>query len=522
MEKQKVQILKKTPEQPRVKVAKVKQTLRTARSGEIFVFESNEWRLGNLKLPWSILDEKGITAQVTPVLSTSFRKMMAELVEEVSESYARKVFDQVISLLKFCRDELTIAAFETWRAALSKEGLGANSQIVYMAFCRAGLNAWADGNYPGLEQGLTDHANRIYSGPITSGQAVRELCPVRGPFTQAEEAALIRWLHQSYANGTLSLQDYAIFMVELDYGCRPVELAALRVSDVMERENGQGYEIRIPTAKGQRNYRESFRVLEMSADLYALLNEVILQGQEKLAQAWGQPISPRTSKQLPLFVGERLLAAGSSEAFEHRIVKTPKTFDITVSSYLSSSVRKCPVTTERLDGELLPLSLYRFRRTVATRLAEAGATDETIAAILGHTSTKTVKVYTAHTYEDQEASDVIMAEAWLPVMDGVKERLLEAPVPGQAKVYLNRDVDLGNCSQLCGGGFLNCYPCAKFRPFADADHEEALTKAESERQSRIDKGMSGSEVDSLDLPIAAIKATILACEIHKKGDSAHG
>lgn len=520
--------VKKTPEkqapaQPQLNVVQPKQTLRTARSGETYVFESDEWRIGRLLLiPWTALEEKGLTRQVASELLVSFRKIMAELVEEVSESHARGVFDQIVALLTYCRDAVTIEAFETRRAALAEQGLAKQSQGQYLGLCRNGILAWDDGKYPGLEAGLVDHVNEIKIGTAISGRAVREQCPVRGPFTEPEEAALIRWLHQTYAEETLSLQHYAIFMLELDYGCRPVELGALRASDVLEREDGQGYEIRIPTAKGERDYRQSFRTLELSADMYALLKEVIQQGQVQLANVWGQPISPVLSKQLPLFVGQRLLAAGSSEAFEHRVAKTPSTFDINAFSYLQQSIRKCPVTTERLEGDLLPLSLYRFRRTVATRLAQAGASDEIIAAVFGHANTQTAKTYTEHTYADQEACDEIMSEAWLPVIDQVASRLLDKPIPGQARVHVSRDEEVGNCAQLCGGGILTCYPCVKFKPFVDAPHEKALAFAESLKQSRIDAGMSGSEVDSLELPIAAIKATIRACQVRKQEEAAHG
>lgn len=512
----------RTPNSAVSSAAKPKQTLRTARSGETYVLESDQWRIGGrLIIPWSVLKKEGLTERTAPELVDAFRKVMAELVGEVSASYARGVFDQVVSLLRHCQGEVTIDGFEAWRATLRQRYKKETHQS-YLKDCRAGLNAWSDGNYTGLEKGLVDHINRIRVGSRQFSNAVREQCPVRGPFTQDEEVALIRWLHQAYADGTLTLQAYAMMLTELEFGCRPVELAALRAGDVMEGEADQCYLLAIPNAKGGRNYRASFRTLELSADLYALLKRVIFEGQAAVAGEWKQPVSPRLSKQLPLFVGKRLRAAGSNEAFEHRISRAPETFDISCIDQLVWTFGKCPVTTERLNGELMPLSIYRFRRTVATRLAGAGADDSTIATILGHASTHTVKVYTAHTYEDQEACDAIMAEAWMPVLKMAEERLLDVPIPGQAKVHITRDASVGNCSQLCGSGTLNCYLCPKFKPFIDAPHDQALAQVESLRQSRIDHGLSGPEVDSLDLPIAAIKATIRLCEEHQQRISAHG
>jgi hypothetical protein len=503
---------------------KTKQRLRTARSGETYVYESDEWRIGRaLKLPWSVLKTKGLTNQVSPEILDSFRQTMAELVEEVSERYARDLFDRIVSLLHHCTNEVTIGAFELWRANLSVPRLSGPTRLNYLSQCRSALLAWADGGYPGLEGGLADHINRIKVGSRNNvGQIVRELCPVRGPFSQMEEAALLRWIHEAYADGILPLQVYAILLIEVEFGCRPVEIGAMRAADVIEDQAGRIYELAIPNAKGNRNYRESFRKMELPADLYALLKEVIVEGQNKVAQAWGQTITPRLSKKLPLFVGQGLFAAGSSEAFEHRIVKAPKTFDLHVWSNIMFSVRKCTVTTARLDGDLLPISLYRFRRTVATRLAEAGSSDELIATVLGHGTTTSVKIYTAHTYEDQAACDGIMVEAWGPVLDMKEERLLGKPIPGQAKIHLNRDNQVGNCAQLCGGGILNCYACPKFRPFIDGPHNKALAQVESERQRRIHQGLSGPEVDSLDLPIAAIKATIRLCEERKEREASHG
>jgi len=496
--------------------AKLKQTLRTTRTGYTFLLESDEWQVDKrLKLPWIILQKRGRTSRVSDDLLDSFRKVMAELVEEVSGRYARKVFDQITSLLDHCADLITIECVETWRAELSKCGLTQASQKDYFSACRAGLNAWSDGNYPGLEKGLIFHLDRIKLGASDIGRAVRELCPVRGPLTHTEEGAFIRWLHESFADDSLPLQVYALLLVTVEFGCRPVELASLRAGDLIDAQVDQPYQLAIPNAKGGRNYRSVFRTLEIPPDLYGLLKRVVIEGQARVAEAWGESISPSISKKLPLFVGRQLLDAGGSEAFDHRLTKTPNAFDIFTSELVAYWFKKCPLTTPRLDEDLMPLSLYRFRRTIGTRMAEAGAGDEIIAAVLGHSSMHSLPAYTAHTYADQEACDAIMVKAWAPVIKIMADRLLYAPIPGQAKIHVTRHEHVGNCAQLCGGGIFSCYPCPKFQPFIEAPHDKALAQAESERQRRIDLGLSGQEVDALDLPIATIKATMRLCEEHK-------
>jgi integrase len=511
MPKKQKESIKVDPVGPRT--AMFKRTLRTARSGYTYVFESDEWRIGSrFKIPWNVLKTRGLNERVSSDLLDSFRELFAELVEEVSDSYARKVFDQIVSLFDFCVDLITVEAVEAWRTRLSICGLSKKTQRDYFTVCRVALNAWSDSNYPGLGKGLTDHLNRIKVGGSKPGRAVRELCPVRGPFTHAEESAFIRWLHESYADGSLPLQVYAMLLVMVEFGCRPVELAALRAGDVIDGDAEQPYQLAIWSAKGGRKYRSVFRTLELPADLYALLKQVMVETHAQVAEAWDETIPPAISKQLPLFVGRRLLAAGSPEAFVHRIQKVPNAFDITVSDQMRTWFRKCPLTTGRLDGDLMPLSLYRFRRTIGTRLAEAGASDEVIATVLGHSSMVSLRDYTAHTYADQEACDAIMVAAWDPVINIMKDRLLDAPIPGQATIHVTRHEQVGNCGQLCGGGIFTCYACPKFRPFVDAPHHIALARAESERKRRIDQNLSGPEVDSLDLPIAAIKATMRLCE----------
>ena len=502
--------------------AQPKQTLRAARSGETYVYESDEWRLDRaFKIDWSDLRHHCMENKIAPVLLDSFRRVMHELVQEVSGSYAKRVFEMVVSMLKHCEDEVSIESFEHWRATVMERNISSDYKNECLGTCRAGLIAWSDGKYPGLAKGLLDHINGINLGYTKSGRAVRELCPVRGPLTQAEEAALIRWLHEAYADQVVTMQAYAILLLLVEFGCRPVEIAALRAGDVIDAEANQAWRLAIPNAKGGRNYRASFRVLELPADLYALLKGVIANNQANVAEAWGQAISPELSKKLPLFAGRKLISAGSRQAFEHRISNVPSGYDIFTWNYVKTSLQRCPVRTDRLNGDLLPLSLYRFRRTVATRLAEAGANDELIAAVLGHGSLTTVQVYTAHTYADQEACDAIMIEAWKPVIDRVADRLLESPIPGQATIHVTRDDGVGNCSQLCGAGILTCYLCPKFRPFVDAQHDKALAQVESVRQSRIDRGMRGQEVDSLDQSIGAIKATIQVCHDYKKRGAGH-
>jgi len=507
-----------TPDSASCNATKLKQTLRTARSGETYVFESDEWRIGReKKLPWTVLKERGLNEQVSPELLVSFRRIMAELVEEVSEGYARGVFNQMVALLQHCTILITIEGFEAWRTSLAGSELSQDGKVNYLMSCRAGLNAWSDGEYPGLEKGLMNHVSRIFiARGRQSGRPARELCPVRGPFTPPEDGAFIRWLHESYADGTLPMHVYAILLVLVEFGMRPVELAALRAGDVVDADTDRPYQLRVPIAKGMRDYRLSFRTLELPADLYGLLKRVIAESHAIVSEAWGQALSPHISMQLPLFVGQRLLSAGGVEAFEHRICKTPQTFDIKVTDHIGHWLKRCPVTTGRLGGDLMPISLYRFRRTAATRLAEAGASDELIATVLGHANTKSAKVYTAHTYEDQEACDAIMVRAWDPVLKIMADRLLDSPIPGQAKIHVTKEDSVGNCAQLCGGGILTCYSCPKFRPFIDAPHDKALAEVESERQRRIAVGLRGPEVDSLDLPIAAIKETMRLCQEQKE------
>lgn len=493
------------------------ETLRKARSGERFVYESEIWRIGRrATINWAA--SQNLNERVAPELLASARKVMAELVEEVSEGYARGIFDQLIKLLQHCSDKVSITSFEARRGELMKERLSKNTRRNYFICLKAGLIAWSDGRYPGLESKLPEYLESLYFGKSEHGRAVRERCPIRGPFTDAEEMALVRWLHEAYADCKVGIQHYGLLLLLIEFGARPVELGALRAGDIQTFKDQDGsvrHRIRLPSAKGGREYRKVFRDFDLREDLVALLRKIIENGQSRLSNVWGETIPSHLRADIPLFTGRRLDAAGDCNTFARRVTQTPQTFDLSVAMYLRETFAKCPVTTQRLEGELLPLSAYRFRRTFATRLAEAGADDDTIASAMGHSSTWSVRIYTAHTYETQEACDAIMSEAWIPVFDLVSERLLESPIAGQARVHVSKNEEVGNCEQVCGGGILTCYSCPKFRPFVDAPHEQALHFAETLKQSRIDAGLSGAEVDSLNLPIAAIKATMRACDLHR-------
>jgi integrase len=496
------------------------RTIRASREGYTFVLEDDEWPVSRSdKIPWYASDLQ----RIDPTLLATWRQILAELLEEVSGVYARGVFDTMTKLLESSGEQITIAAFESWwQMTKDRQDLSDRTKSGYLARCRAGIVAWKDSGFPGLEAGLCEQVGEISVKAGVTGRAVREMCPIRGPFTQAEELALTQWMHHAYANNTLSMQQYALLLLALEFGPRPVELASLRACDVFPRADGsQSYFINMPTAKGERDYRKVFRELELRTDLYALLTTLHESNKTALCKAWNSSIPPQVARQLPLLAGTRLLNAGSCEAFLNRIAKTPTYFHYEMAAF-KWLAQKCPVVTARLNGDMLPLSVYRFRRTVATRLAEAGADDQTIAAFFGHSTTQSVQIYTAHTYEAQETCDAIMSEAWWPVLSRVEERLISQPIPGQAKVHVTREDTVGNCSRLCGGGILTCYPCAKFHPFVDGPHEKSLAYALGERQKRIDKGLSGPEVDSLDLPIAAIQQTIVACAARREREGTHG
>lgn len=201
-------------------------------------------------------------------------------------------------------------------------------------------------------------------------------------------------------------------------------------------------------------------------------------------------------------------------------------FSAAVSRAMTRWVKEAGLKTRRLNGGRitpLPLVPYRFRRTIATQMAEDGATPEEIAEFLDDKSTAMAAVYVANSSNIVEVLSQTLDRhpAWfrliglfqgrLEVVDDQKlpEILGGVPYLAEYEMFAKRIDSIGRCAKRSACQLwppLSCYSCEFFRPTRDKrPHEIQLDQIKREIDSKL-----GRESDRLVGIFRSTMAAILS------------
>jgi len=289
------------------------------------------------------------------------------------------------------------------------------------------------------------------------GHHVRSRHLTQGPLS-AEE----RWLiTQALRAGRGMDHDRAIVMLYLELGCNPLAGVRLRSGDLHRIETPQGplYQLDLPRVKKRSPYRETKR-RAVSPRLGSLLDDLRLPNPDSPLLHWLATKNP----------GQAIQQA------------------------LRRWVRDAQLISPH-TGKRLHLHARRFRYTLATHLAEEGASKFHIAEILDHTDLQHVDVYVETTAQIADQ----VARATDPIMEPLIQRFLgrvtettdeyllsdlphDAIIPAAAPHLPALSVaGIGVCGRnTTRDGLcqllppLSCYTCSLFVAFRDGPHHEML------------------------------------------------
>lgn len=306
------------------------------------------------------------------------------------------------------------------------------------------------------------------------GDAVRNWDPVKGPFTDDEVDLMVEALREEV--GDPEQRAYVHLLLEL--GVRPLVLSLLRREHLLHFsvDDGHGgssgkrfYHLRVPKLKSRGSTIAEWKIRPISAELGDLL----------------EAIQPDTTGSAPLFP-----PLAVTEHPNGRVARGIRTW-----------ARSAGLVSPR-TGETLETNPRRFRYTLATRMAYAGASREQIAEMLDHTDLQNVEVYIEAAARGLEEIDEALENSDFDLVmrlfegtvvkksavthDSTEERrtipgsipqIPTAPFPVGAIGWCGRDTRKDGLCSLAPP--LSCYLCDKFAAFEDAPHGEIADAIEA-------------------------------------------
>ncbi|WP_193988042.1 site-specific integrase [Lelliottia steviae] len=287
----------------------------------------------------------------------------------------------------------------------------------------------------------------------------------RGAFTEQELRNIREGVNRAYESGDLDTYYWALIWLLIGTGVRPVQIARMKVKDVIITSGPEGKEVTlaVPMAKGEKSANQG----KWKRKAPSVLSEVLINYLNQ--QANKNPEDP-------------LFADQSSK----------------IANDLKVAFQSVKTHSDRLDGPI-PIYSYRFRYTLGTRAIALGATDHEAARLLTHRQTVCIKHYRASLPSVQQPLKDAIGKEMSFIGQAFQGRLvssLEEATRQHDSGALIRDfanligLPIGAC-----GTMANCYQhapracltCRKFEPFQDAPWDELLAVLQSDIDSEIEE-----------------------------------
>lgn len=384
------------------------------------------------------------------------------------------------------------------------------------------LRRWHALGLPGIQDDVVYVLDRKKLRKRETGIAVLTWDPELGPFTSIEQVGIQDALNEAYGAGRLSEEIYLLAWLFIALGSRPVQLAALKVCDVVRSLAADGTEsflLLVPRAKQQNP------LLRQELKPRALVNQI---GRPLFHYA--QRVSERfigefpDSHQAPLFpfpLHSRCSVSGQGWGKYHRTSES-------LRGLLVSALDKLSVRSER-TGAVINVCALRFRRTFGTNIAREGHGVLVIADLLDHSRTDSAGVYVAATPELAIRIEKATALYMAPLAQAFNGQLIDhesSAIRGADRS--SRIIDLridqsarpmGSCGSFsfCGlNAPVACYTCQCFQPWLDGPHEAVLDFLLEDAKRYSDGRIAAIN----DRTLLAVAEVVQLCRIRKA--QAHG
>lgn len=317
--------------------------------------------------------------------------------------------------------------------------------------------------YPDFDPGLFRILQSITAVGNSKGHHVRFRDAVKGPFTPDELLLISRAVSQ----GQGADQERAIVMLHLELGHNPNASVRLRNNDFVryESKSAVAYQIEVPRTK-KRTVRRETKSRPISIALGRLLESLQRGGSDAPLLHWLSPTNPEG----------------------------------TINRAMRHFAQEMNLISPRTQRPLV-ISPRRFRFSIATHMAEEGASVFHIAEVLDHSDTQNVRVYveTVSSIADPvaKATDealtplvrrfqgIIISSSGTAILPDGSNQVIPAIAPHLGIAHLDAG-GIGMCGRDARKDGLcrllppiSCYLCPSFAALRDGPHREMLNSIET-------------------------------------------
>lgn len=296
----------------------------------------------------------------------------------------------------------------------------------------------------------------------SKGHHVRFRDSVKGPFSRDELLLISRAVTQ----GQGADQDRAVVMLHLELGHNPNASARLRNRDFVryDTKSAVAYQVEVPRIK-KRTARRETKSRPISATLGRLLEGLQQGGSDDPLLHWLSPTNPEGA----------------------------------INQSMRRFAQKASLISPRTQRRLV-INPRRFRFSIATHMAEEGASLFHIAEVLDHSDTQNVRVYIETVSSIADPVAKATDEALAPLVRRFQGTIIDSTVdpafprlPNQVIPAIAPHLGIANLNAggigMCGRDVrkdglcrllppLSCYLCPSFAALRDGPHREMLNSIE--------------------------------------------
>ena len=490
----------------------------SSHDGYVFSPANDRWRLNNhITISLTFLRE------VNPQTSLGFRLALTRYAEEYSAYHTGNMRDRVAGLIRDTKtDAVTAAALINWRAQLDSRNEWKLGGL------KGFLLAWHGWEFPGVSDEVAFLLRGWRLKGNEKGKAVAQGDPDRGALSDIETLGILDWANGAVSRGEIALETYAYFLTVMMTARRPIQIAALRGSDLTtktDRQNTARYGIRFPRAKQRGGgFRQHFRQLPMIEDLFLTLRAQHEASVAKIEKALRCAVPTELAQQIPIFINRDALNQIADLAALRDILMgdAPDRLHAPTSRlqyWMKLCSETCTARSER-TGKRIKLTASRFRYTRGTNMRGEGFGPEEIAYALDQSDTQQVAVYTENTVQEAEIINRLIgpklapfAQACMATLVESEREALRGDVPGSRVANHNHE-GVGTCGYFgfCAAGYRACYTCSRFQPWMFGPHKEVLRELYAEKELAAEAGCAREVVNASDRLILAVEHCIALCE----------
>lgn len=439
-------------------------------------------------------------------LSGSIRLLLLWYVENKSASLANTIFQRILHFLRWHPDgdgdgvrEIGSADVLSYRAGLEER------EQWYLTVLAGALRKLDALGYVGVSKEAIELLRVLKLRGNRKGEAVRTACPISGPLTDIEFTGVVSALTAAKEGGLLTREQFLLSWLCIGLGVRTVQIASLKVCDLVPGQDGSPAILRVPRAKQRSQLQRSeFKERPLVAAFAAEFREHVRHVGRQLAPEdcpEGAPMFPN--------IGETTWAPG----FEwHATTKE-------IYRRARAGLESLGVHSER-TGLPLRLNPTRFRRTLGSRAAAEGRGELVIAEMLDHSDLQNVAVYAEARPDIVDRLNETMASTLAPLARAFVGEIDDGKMPAEApggriadprfgsRKPLGSCRSSGNCRLLAPTG---CYTCPSFRAWKDGPHRAVLDFLLEER-ARLERATDERIAAVNDRTILAVSEVLSLCE----------